>query len=112
MGQSLQAGKVVQIVPKSLAKNLGSPYVAADALAMAQKHPEHYVLVSDKEAFEAGVFLLERAKLNTELAASCTLAAARRVHARFGKADHVVLLLCGGNNSLENWIHYKEVLGG
>jgi len=68
------------------------------------------VLVSDKEAFEAGVFLLERAKLNTELAASCTLASARRVQASFGKEDHVVLLICGGNNSLENWIHYREVL--
>jgi threonine dehydratase len=110
MGQALRAGKVVQIVPKSLAKTLGSPYIAEDALAIAQKHPEHYVLVSDKEAFEAGVYLLERCKLNTELAASCTLAAARRVQARFGEGDHVVLLICGGNNSLENWIHYKEVL--
>lgn len=110
MGQSLRAGKVVQIVPKSLAKTLGSPYVAQDALALVQKHPEHYVLVSDKEAFEAGVFLLERAKLNTELAASCTLAAARRIQASFRKEDHVVLLICGGNSSLENWIHYREVL--
>ena len=110
MGQSLRAGKVVQIVPKSLAKTLGSPYVAEDALALVRKHPEHYVLVSDKEAFVAGVFLLERAKLNTELAASCTLAAARRVQDQFGKQDHVVLLICGGNNSLDNWIHYREVL--
>jgi threonine dehydratase len=111
MGQALRAGKVVQIVPKSLAKTLGSPYVAEDALAMMQKHPEHYVLVSDKEAFEAGVFLLERTKLNTELAASCTLAAARRLKGTFRKDDHVVLLICGGNNSLENWIHYRQVLG-
>ncbi len=111
MGKSLSAGKVVQIVPKSLAKTLGSPYVAKDALALVQKHPEQYILVSDKEAFDAAVFLLERAKLNAELAASCTLAAARRVQARFGKDHHVVLLICGGNCSLENWIHYKEVLG-
>jgi threonine dehydratase len=111
MGQSLRAGKVVQIVPKSLAKTLGSPYVAEDALTLVQKHPKHYILVSDKEAFEAGVFLLEQCKLNTELAASCTLAAARRVRACFGKDDHVVLLMCGGNCSLENWIHYKELLG-
>jgi threonine dehydratase len=111
MGQSLRAGKVVQIVPKSLAKTLGSPYVAEDALTLMQKHPDRYVLVSDKEAFEAGVLLLERAKLNTELAASCTLAAAQRLKDRFRKDDHVVLLMCGGNISLENWIHYREVLG-
>ena len=76
MGQALRAGKVVQITPTSLAKTLGSPYAAEDALALMQRHLEQHVLVSDKEAFEAGVFLLERAKLNTELAASCTLAAA------------------------------------
>jgi len=110
MGQALRAGKVVQIVPKSLAKTLGSPYVAEDALAVMQKHPEHHLLVSDKEAFDAGVFLLERAKLNTELAASCTLAAARRLKGTFSKEHHMVLLICGGNNSLENWIHYREVL--
>jgi threonine dehydratase len=111
MGEALRAGRVVQIVPKSLAKTLGSPYIAQDALALIQKHPERYILVSDKEAFEAGVFLLERAELNAELAAACTLAAARRVRGTFAKGDHVVLLMCGGNISLENWIHYREVLG-
>jgi threonine dehydratase len=111
MGQALRAGKVVQIVPKSLAKTLGSPYIAEDALAVMKKHPEHYLCVSDKEAFDAGVFLLERAKLNTELAASCTLAAAQRLKGTFSKKHHVVLLICGGNNSLENWAHYREVLG-
>ena len=110
MGQAMRAGKVVQIVPKSLAKTLGSPYVAEDALTLMQKHPDRYTLVSDKEAFEAGVLLLERAKLNTELAASCTLAAAQRLKERFRKEDHVVLLICGGNISLENWVHYREVL--
>ena len=110
MGQAMRAGKVVQIVPKSLAKTLGSPYVAEDALTLMQKHPDRYILVSDKEAFEAGVLLLERAKLNTELAASCTLAAAQRLKERFRKEDHVVLLICGGNISLGNWVHYREVL--
>lgn len=111
MGQALRAGRVVQIVPKSLAKTLGAPYIAEDALATMQKHPDRYVLVSDKEAFDAGVFLLERGKLNTELAASCTLAAARRLQGTFSKEHHVVLLICGGNNSLENWIHCRDVLG-
>ena len=110
MGQALRAGKVVQITPKSLAKTLESPYIAEDALHAMKRHPERYVVVSDKEAFEAGVLLLERAKLNTELAASCTLAAARRVKGTFSREHHVVLLICGGNNSLKNWIHYREVL--
>ncbi len=111
MGQALRAGKVVQIEPKSLAKTLGSPYIAQDALTLMQKHPQRYVLVSDKEAYEAGIFLLERAKLNAELAASCTLAAARKARGELSGHRHVVLLICGGNISLENWIHYREVLG-
>jgi len=111
MGQALRAGQVVQITPTSLAKTLGAPYVAKDALALMQRHLQQHVLVSDKEAFEAGVFLLERAKLNTELAASCTLAAARRLKGVFSENDHVVLVICGGNNSLDNWVEYRRLLG-
>jgi threonine dehydratase len=108
MGQSLQAGKVVQITPKSLAKTLGAPYVAEDALLLAQEYLHRYILVTDHEAFEEEVFLLERAKVNTELAASCTLAAARKARGTFTANDQVVLLLCGGNNSLENLVEYRS----
>ncbi len=37
MGRALQAGRVVQIQPTSLAKTLGAPDVAADALRIAQQ---------------------------------------------------------------------------
>ena len=111
MGQALQMGKVVHINPTSLAKTLGAPYVAEDALALMKKHLQRHILVSDKDAYEAGVFLLERAKLNTELAASCTLAAARRLKGTFSQSDHMVLLICGGNNSLDNWMEYRRLFG-
>jgi threonine dehydratase len=111
MGQALRAGKVVRITPTSLARTLGSPYVAEDALALMQQHLKQHVLVSDREAHEAGVFLLERAKLNTELAASCTLAAARKVQGQFSERDHVVLVICGGNISLDNWVEYRRLFG-
>lgn len=109
MGKALKAGKVVHITPKSLAKTLGAPYVAQDALILMKEHLKQHVLVTDKEAFEAGVFLLERAKLNTELASSCTLAAARRIRDCFKETDHIVLLICGGNNSLDNWVEYNSL---
>jgi len=110
MGQALKAGKVVQIQPVSLAKTLGAPYVAEDALTLAQKHLERHILVTDKEAFEAQLYLLERAKVMTELAASCTLAAANKLNGNFGNEAHVVLLLCGGNASLENLMDYQRLL--
>lgn len=111
MGQALKAGKVVQITPMSLAKTLGAPAVSKDALRLAQKYLERHILVSDKEAYEAELFLLGHAKVITELAASCTLAAADRLNGTFGKKDHVVLLLCGGNASLDNLMDYHHQLG-
>lgn len=97
MTQAIRAGELVPIQPTSLAKTLGAPIVAEDALRIAQEHLEEVIVVSDQEAFEAQTFLLERAKLVTELAASCTLAAARRVKERLGNQTNVVLVLCGGN---------------
>jgi threonine dehydratase len=109
MGQALKAGKVVEISPTSLAKTLCAPFVAEDALRICEKYLTEHLTVSDQEAIESQQFLLERAKVLTELAASCTLSAAKKVSHRFQEKDHVVLLLCGGNDSLENMISYAEM---
>lgn len=108
MGQALEAGKVVHITPNSLAKTLSAPYVAEDALRIAQQHLEGHIAVSDQEAVADQQFLLERAKVLTELAASCTLSAARKICQRFQKENNIVLLLCGGNESLANMIGYRK----
>jgi threonine dehydratase len=108
MGRALQAGQVVQIQPTSLAKTLSAPYVAADALRIAQQLVQEHVIVTDREAFEAQRFLLERAKVLTELAASCTLAAAERLRDHFSTNNHVALVLCGGNVSLDTLAEYKR----
>jgi len=108
MGRALQAGQVVQIQPTSLAKTLGAPCVAADALRIAQQLVQEHVIVTDREAFEAQRFLLERAKVLTELAASCTLAAAQRLRDDFSTDNHVALVLCGGNISLDTLAEYKR----
>ena len=52
--------------------------------------------------------LLERAKVLPELAAACTLAAFEGVAERFGPADHVVLVLCGGNVSVADLVDYRQ----
>jgi threonine dehydratase len=109
MNEAFKAGKVVQYKPTSLARTLGAPYAAQDAFELCQKHLEELIVVSDKQAFDAQVYLLERAKVITELAASCTLAAAEKVKDRLG--GHVLLLLCGGNANLDNMTDYREKLG-
>jgi len=108
MGQALEAGKVVQIIPNSLAKTLSATYIAEDALKIAQQYLQEYIVVSDLEAIDAQQFILERAKVLTELAASCTLSAAQKIRGHFKKNDNVVLLLCGGNESLANMIGYTK----
>ena len=109
MGKALEAGEVTHITPTSLARTLGGPYIAEDALRLAQEHLHDYIVVPDRAAIDAQCYLLERAKVLTELAASCTLAAARTVQGRFGQDDQVVLLLCGGNESLSNMINYAKL---
>jgi threonine dehydratase len=103
MARALAAGRIVELPAiTSIARTLGAPRVSAFTLEHAQKLAPEVVVVSDREAVAALVFLLERAKILTEPAASCVLAAARRVAQRFQPGDHVVLLLCGGNVAVKD----------
>jgi threonine dehydratase len=107
MSQALAAGHPVTLPAiTSIAKTLGAPSVSDSTLAAAQKHLERVTVVSDSEAVTALAFILERLKLLTEPAASCTLAAADKLKASLG--SHVVLILCGGNLSLHDLCSYKK----
>ena len=68
---------------------------------MAQQFLESVTVVSDKDAIESARFLLDRLKVLAEPAASCTYAAAGRLQGQFTAGKHVVLLLSGGNTSLD-----------
>lgn len=102
MAQSLQAQRIVHITPTSIARTLGAPYVAQDALTLAQRYLEGVTVVPDREAVKALQVILERVKILAEPAASCTLAAAERLRDHFGRDRHVVLVLCGGNISVDD----------
>ena len=109
MKSAMDAGKVVNITPTSISKTLGAPFVAQDALTIAQEHLEELLIVSDKQAIEAQQLILERTKVLPELAASCTLAAAETIKDRFGPDDHLVLLMCGGNESVASLLNYSKM---
>jgi len=99
MSRALAAGKPVQMPAiTSMARTLGAPAASEETLAIVQRYVESVTVVTDAEALAALAFLLERTKMLTELAASCTLVAADRLKAQLG--EHVVLLLCGGNMGL------------
>ena len=107
MSQALKAGHPVELSAiTSIAKTLGAPSVSAQTLALAQEHLEEVILVTDDEAVQALRFILERLKVLTEPAASCTLAAASRVKDQFRNDSNLVLIFCGGNLSVEDLCKY------
>jgi threonine dehydratase len=102
MAKSLAAGGIVTLPAiTSVARTLGAPAPSQMTFAAAQRYLESVTVVPDDEAMDALRFILERLKVLTEPAASCTLAAAERLKSRFSGERHVVLLLSGGNMALE-----------
>lgn len=106
LARSLAAGHSVEIVPSSIAKTLGSPYAASAAIELARNRLAGVLVVSDDEAIDAMRFLFERAKLATEPAAACTLAAARSVRDRLDPNGRTVLLICGGNVAARDFAQF------
>lgn len=98
MARSLAEGKIVTLEAiTSIARSLGAPAPSERTFIAAHKMAEGITVVSDEAALEAGRYILERLKVLTEPAASCTLAAADRLRPQFSADRHVVLVLGGGN---------------
>jgi threonine dehydratase len=107
MSKALEAGHPVTLPAiTSIAKTLGAPSVSESTFAIAKDYLESVTVVEDAEAVVALRFLLERLKVLTEPAASCTLAAAEKLRSNFG--SHVVLILCGGNLALHDLCTYSK----
>jgi len=107
MARALSANRVIELPQiTSIAKTLGAPAVTERTLTLAKKYLESVTVVQDREAIEALRFLLERVKVLTEPAASCTLAAAERLKLQFSPESHVVLILCGGNFAVDALLQY------
>ena len=107
MAQAIEAGRPVELPAiTSIAKTLGAPAVSDSTLALIQHYLECVTVVPDSEAVDALVFILERLKVITEPAASCTLAAARRLKDRFRPDAKLVLIFCGGNTGVNDLCRY------
>lgn len=102
LARSVAAGAPVTIRPTSIATTLGAPYAATAAIELATTWLAGVDVVGDREAVAALGTIAERLKLLVEPAASCTLAAAERRTGSFGDGACIVLLLCGGNVSLDD----------
>ncbi len=111
MARALSANRIIELPQiTSIAKTLGAPAVTERTLTLAKKYLEGVTVVQDREAVEALKFLLERMKVLTEPAASCTVAAAERLKHHFDSDSHVVLILCGGNFAVDALVQYDFAL--
>ncbi len=103
MAKSIAAGQIVTLdAITSVARTLGAPAPSERTFEIAKRLLESVTVVPDREALSALRLLLERLKVLTEPAASCTLAAAERLKSHFSSESHVVLILCGGNMPIDD----------
>ena len=112
LGLSLAAGHMVRMLPTSHARTLGSPTVAEAAWALATSGTPSgagHTVVSDGDALRCLLDLRDELGDLVELAASSTLAAARRLGGRLGES--VVLILCGGNITGDELTGLRAELG-
>ncbi len=107
MAQAVSAGHVVQLPAiTSIAKTLGAPAVTERTLKIVQENLESVTVVTDDEAIAALRYIIERLKVFPEPASSCNLAAAERLRGNFTPESHVVIVLCGGNFSVDDLCKY------
>lgn len=101
MARALEANEIVHLSEiTSIARTLGAPAVSPLTFDLARQYLADVTVVTDAEAVREMFFLLDRAKVLTEPATSCTLAGAERLRESFSPSSHVVLILCGGNIGL------------
>ena len=109
MSAALDAGELVELAEvTSIARTLGAARVGALNFELAKEYLSGVTVVDDSEAVNEMFCLLDKAKVLTEPATSCTLAAAERLRDKFGPDSKVVLILCGGNIALDDLFSYRK----
>jgi threonine dehydratase len=111
MSRALAAGHPVQLEAiTSIAKTLGAPSVSDRTLSIVRDGVEEVLVVSDADAVRGLQILAEQAKVVTEPAAACTVAAAVRLKERLPRDARLALILCGGNATLGDIGRWREAL--
>lgn len=113
MSQALSAGHPVELPAiTSIAKTLGAPAVTERTLRLVQEHLDSVTVVTDDESLRELKYIAERLKVVCEPASSCNVAAFEQLRDRFGPESHVVVILCGGNFSLDYLAEHSPSSGG
>ena len=109
MYESIKAGKILVDMRSNPTLSDGSAGgIEPDAITfeLCQRYVDHYILVNEEEIAHAIRLMLEEHRMVVEGAAGVTIAALLKEKDRF-KGKNVVLILCGGNISLQQ---LKEII--
>ncbi|CAE6813630.1 pyridoxal-phosphate dependent enzyme [Paraburkholderia haematera] len=100
---------------QSVATSLGANKVSARIVALAREHQIRNCLVTDAEAIQGSVTLLEEHRLLTEPACGASVAALARVPEYFPDARRIVVIACGGvgttSQQLLEWSDFYRLEG-
>jgi len=115
MHEALKSGKPVKLEKiASIASSLGALQVCDGVLKMALNHPAgtYSVLVSDKEAMEGCMLLLNEHRILCEPACGAAVAACRKlgksmsIDSKRQEELTVVIIVCGGGNISYDLLRY------
>ena len=103
MWESLQAGHVTDIHGKQTISDgtAGDIEAGAVTFTLCQQYVDQWVLLSEEEIEQAVFDMLKYHKKVIEGAAGLTIAALRKISSEEMQGKNVVLVICGGNISLD-----------
>ncbi|MFC1568926.1 threonine/serine dehydratase [bacterium] len=102
MAQSVQARKLITLPSiSSKAESLGAKTVSEKTLSIAQENVDDFFVVDDSSARQQQLRILHEEKLLVELASSCVVSAYLQNVANKVKNKNILIVLCGGNTSLD-----------
>jgi threonine dehydratase len=109
MYESIKAGKIlIDMRSKPTLSDGSAGGIEPDAITfeLCQRYVDHYILVNEEEIAHTIRFMLEEHRMVVEGAAGVTIAAFLKEKGRF-KGKNIVLILCGGNISIQQ---LKEII--
>ncbi|HVA86454.1 MAG TPA: pyridoxal-phosphate dependent enzyme [Candidatus Saccharimonadales bacterium] len=101
MSLALEAGRVVQIQPTSVADGLGAPFAGEWTLPMVRRYVDDVILLDDPTILGGMRFAMERMKQVVEPAGAAALAALLYGRVPLRGGDRVCAILSGGNVAID-----------
>ena len=113
LAQSVLAGHRVELAAiTSIATSLGARSVAPQALTLAQEHPVRSYVVSDNDAVQGCMRLMDDHRVVVEPACGAALAIGYLATTVLKEFDNVVVIVCGGVTAtveqLQQWSEIAE----